>query len=416
MLSKRAFLSGAVASGVVVASGVKAQTQTVTQTQGLPNLAAGAKPISVAERQARIARLQEQMQRQKIAGLLVEGGTSLTYFTGLRWGRSERVTAALIPAKGQTVIVTPYFEESRTRETLEIPADVRTWNEDESPYALIAGALKDRGAASGTLAVEGTTRYFIIDGLKQQGAFAVVSGEALVAACRRIKSPAELALMQTANDITLAALRHVHANIKVGMASRDIAALMNDATRALGGAPEFALTLLNEASAYPHGTKTPQTVREGSVILMDCGCALLDYESDITRTWVYGEATARQRKVWDTVRRGQEIVLETAKIGVPVAKLDAAVRAFYDKEGWGPGFTLPGLSHRAGHGIGMDGHEAPYLVGNDATPLEAGMCFSDEPGIYIPGEFGVRLEDCWYMTPTGPKLFSPLARSLEDPI
>lgn len=416
MLSKRAFLSGAVASGVVVASSVKAQSHSVNQTQALPNLAAGAKPISMTERQARIARLQEQMQRQMIAGLLIEGGTSLTYFTGLRWGRSERVTAALIPAKGQTIIVTPYFEEARTRETLEVSADVRTWNEDESPYALIARTLKDRGTASGTLAVEGTTRYFIIDGLKKQGAFEVVSGDVLVAACRRMKSPAELALMQTANDITLAALRHVHANIKVDMASRDIAALMNDATRALGGSPEFALTLLNEASAYPHGTKTPQTVREGSVILMDCGCSLLDYESDITRTWVFGEPTARQRKVWDTVRRGQDVVLETAKVGVPVAKLDAAVRDYYDKEGWGPGFTLPGLSHRAGHGIGMDGHEAPYLVGNDATPLLPGMCFSNEPGIYVPGAFGVRLEDCWYMTPTGPKLFSPLARSLEDPI
>lgn len=406
MLSKRAFLTGAAASGLMVASGAIAQT--------LPNLAATAKPITVAERQARIARLQDLMQRQNIAGLLVEGGTSLTYFTGLRWGRSERVTAALIPAKGQTIVVTPYFEESRARETLEIPADVRTWHEHESPYVLIAGALKDRG--TGKLAVEGTTRYFIIDGLKTLGRFDVVSGEALVDACRRIKSPAELALMQTANDITLAALRHVHANIKLGMVSRDIAALMNDATRALGGAPEFALTLVNEASAYPHGTKTPQTVREGSVILMDCGCSLLDYESDITRTWVYGEPSAKQRKVWDTVRKGQDIVLETAKIGVPVANLDEAVRAFYDKEGWGPGYTLPGLSHRAGHGIGMDGHEAPYLVGSDATPLEPGMCFSDEPGLYIPGEFGVRLEDCWYMTPTGPKLFSKLARSLEDPI
>lgn len=412
MLSKRAFLSGAVASGVVVASGVKAQTE----TQSLPNLGADAKPITVTERQARLEKVQALMQRQKIAGLLIEGGTSLTYFTGLRWGRSERVTAALIPAQGQAVIVTPYFEEARTRETLEVPAEVRTWNEDESPYALIAGALKDRGAASGKLAVEGTTRYFIIDGLKKLGAFDVVSGDGLVDACRRIKSPAELALMQVANDITLSALKHVHANLKAGMSSRDIAALMNQTTVAMGASPEFALTLLNEASAYPHGTKTPQSLREGSVVLMDCGASVHDYESDITRTWVYGEPTKKQRKVWETVLKGQQIALETAKPGVPVARIDAAVRDFYDKEGWGPGFRLPGLSHRTGHGIGMDGHESPYLVGSDSTPLAPGMCFSDEPGIYIPGEFGIRLEDCWYMTENGPKLFTPLARSLEDPI
>ncbi|MFT3997426.1 MAG: Xaa-Pro peptidase family protein [Asticcacaulis sp.] len=412
MLSRRAVLSGVAASGMVMASGATSGAG----AQTLPNLAAAAKPITATERQARLEKVQALMQRQKIAGLLIEGGTSLTYFTGLRWGRSERVTAALIPAKGRVVIVTPYFEEPRTRETIEVEAEVRTWHEDQSPYALIAGALKDRGLATGKLAVEGTTRYFIIDGLKKLGRFDVVSGDGLVDACRRLKSPAELALMQVANDITLSALKHVHAHIKPGMSSRDIATLMNDATRAMGAAPEFALTLVNEASAYPHGTKTPQTVREGSVILMDCGASVLDYESDITRTWVFGEPTPKQRKVWETVRKGQDIVLEAARPGVPVARLDAAVRAFYDKEGWGPGFALPGLSHRAGHGIGMDGHESPYLVGSDSTPLEPGMCFSDEPGIYIPGEFGVRLEDCWYMTASGPKLFSPLARSLEDPI
>jgi Xaa-Pro dipeptidase len=191
---------------------------------------------------------------------------------------------------------------------------------------------------------------------------------------------------------------------------------MDRTTAALGGSPEFSLVLLNEASAYPHGSLQPQSVREGSVILMDCGCSVHGYQSDISRTWVFGRATERQRKVWSTVKRGQELALETAKIGVPTGKIDDVVRSYYEKEGWGPGYKLPGLSHRTGHGIGMDGHEPAYLVHGDATPLQAGMCFSDEPGIYIPGEFGIRLEDCWAMTAAGPKLFTPLAKSMDEPI
>jgi Xaa-Pro dipeptidase len=176
------------------------------------------------------------------------------------------------------------------------------------------------------------------------------------------------------------------------------------------------LVLLNEASAYPHGSLTPQTIHPGSTVLMDCGCAVFGYQSDISRTWVFGEPSPRQRKVWNTVKRGQEIALETAKIGVPVGRIDDAVRSYYQSEGWGPGYRLPGLSHRTGHGIGLDGHESPYLVHGDATPLQPGMCFSDEPGIYIPGEFGIRLEDCWHMTDAGPATFTPLAKSLDQPI
>jgi Xaa-Pro dipeptidase len=176
------------------------------------------------------------------------------------------------------------------------------------------------------------------------------------------------------------------------------------------------MVLLNEASAYPHGSLKVQTIRDGSIILMDCGCTVQGYQSDISRTWVFGQANARQRKVWNTVKRGQEIALETAKIGVPVGKIDDAVRSYYEHEGWGPGYKLPGLPHRTGHGIGLDGHEPAYLVHGDPTALEAGMCFSDEPGLYIPGEFGVRLEDCWVMTASGPKPFTPLAKSLDEPI
>jgi Xaa-Pro dipeptidase len=381
-------------------------------------MTAGAKPISVEERRARIAKLQWLMVEQKIGALILESGSSLDYFTGIQWHRSERTTAAVIPARGDIVVVTPAFEEPSIRETLAVGDDVRPWNEHENPFALLVGALRDRGVTSEPIAFESTTRLFIVDGVRDAsaGAYRVVSGDALVKAVRLIKSPAELALMQTANDVTLAALRYVHGNVRAGMRPSEIADMMNAATVALGGAPEFALVLINEASAYPHGSHQPQTLHEGSVILMDVGCTVHGYQSDISRTWVMGKPTAKQRKVWDTVKRGQEIALATAKLGTPVGAIDDAVRAYYEKEGWGPGYKLPGLPHRTGHGIGLDGHESPYLVHGDATPLAPGMCFSDEPGIYIPGEFGIRLEDCWHMTESGPKLFTALARSIEDPI
>ena len=384
----------------------------------LKSMAANARPISPDERRQRIATLQRAMAAKGVGGVIVESGSSLEYFTGVQWRRSERVTAAVIPVKGDVVIVTPAFEEPSVRETLEVDGDVRPWNEHENPFARMVGALKDRGVTGGDIAFESTTRLFIVDGVREAGAgaYRVVSGDALVKGVRLIKSPAELALMQTANDITLAALKHVHANEPAGMSPGEIGSMMNGATVALGGAPEFSLVLINEASAYPHGSKQKQTLREGSVILMDVGCTVHGYQSDISRSWVIGQPTAKQRKVWDTVKKGQEIALATARLGAPVGAIDDAVRAYYEKEGWGPGYKLPGLSHRTGHGIGLDGHEPPYLVHGDTTPLAPGMCFSDEPGIYIPGEFGIRLEDCWHMTADGPKLFTPLAKSIEDPI
>ncbi len=383
----------------------------------LKSITGNAHPISVAERRARIAKLQGLMSQRRIGALLIESGASLEYFTGIRWHRSERTTAAVIPARGEVLIVTPAFEEPSVRETLLIGGDVRPWNESDSPFSAIVQSLRDRGVRSGSVAVEPTMRYFIVEGVrKAAGGYEIVSGDPLIRACRMIKSPAELALMQTANDVTIGALRYVHERVERGMSAADIATLMNGATVSLGGSPEFALVLLNEASAYPHGSLQPQSVKDGSIILMDCGCTVQGYQSDISRTWVHGEPTLRQRRVWTTVRRGQEIALETAKIGVAAGALDDAVRVYYESEGWGPGYKLPGLSHRTGHGIGLDGHEPAYLVHGDATPLEYGMCFSDEPGIYIPGEFGVRLEDCWYMTASGATLFTALAKSLDDPI
>lgn len=417
-MRRRDFLAAAVAAtGALALSGRSALAAPVG-VAGLTSLTAGAKPISAEERLARIARLQRLMVDQDIGALILESGSSLDYFTGVQWHRSERTTAAVIPASGEVVVVTPAFEEPSVRETLAVGGDVRPWNEHESPFDRLVGALRDRGVSSGAIAFEPTTRVFIVDGVREAsaGAYRVVSGDALVKAVRLIKSPAELALMQAANNVTLAALRHVHGKVRPGMRPDEIVAMTDAATVALGGEPGFALVLLNEASAYPHGSKQAQTVREGSVILMDVGCTVHGYQSDISRTWVMGRPTAKQRKVWETVKRGQELALATARPGTPVGAIDDAVRAYYEKEGWGPGYRLPGLSHRTGHGIGLDGHEPPYLVHGDTTPLAPGMCFSDEPGLYIPGEFGIRMEDCWYMTETGPKLFTQLARSIDDPI
>jgi Xaa-Pro aminopeptidase len=414
-VSRRNFF-GLAAAGAALATSARAFA-VESQAKDLASLTASAKPITAQEHTARLASLQSLMQQQKVAAFLVEAGSSLEYFTGIRWWRSERTTAALIPAEGRTVVVTPFFEVPSVQESLKIDADVRPWHEDQSPFAVIGSAMGHRGTIA-PLAIEPTTRHFIVDNVvKAFGApRAIVSGEQLVNACRMHKSPAELALMQAASDVTINAIRHVYANIKVGMLSGDIMTMLIETTNALGGNHEFSLVLLNEASAYPHGSEHPQSVREGSVILVDTGCKVHGYSSDISRTWVFGKPTARQREVWDTVKRGQEIAQETAKVGIPIGDLDIAVRNFYEGRGWARNYGLPGTSHRTGHGIGMDGHEPPNLMRADRTPLEAGMCFSDEPGIYIPGEFGVRMEDCWYMKEQGPRLFSPLAKSIDDPI
>jgi Xaa-Pro dipeptidase len=413
MLTRRVFLQGA-ATSPLLAGGVAFARDSAP---ALRPLTGDAKPISVEERHARIAKAQSLMAQRKVAALLVESGSSLEYFTGIRWRRSERTTLAVIPASGEVLVVTPAFEEPSVRETLQVGGDVRPWDEHENPFEKVVQGLKARGINSGVLAAESTMRFFIIVGIREaSSAYEIIPADPIVRACRLIKSPAELALLQVANDVTIEALRQVHAQVALGMSGSDIGALMDHATISLGGSPEFSLVLLNEASAYPHGSVKPQKIREGSVILMDCGCAVHGYQSDISRSWVFGQPNARQRKVWDTVKRGQEIALETAKINVPVGAIDDAVRKYYEGQGWGPGYRLPGLSHRTGHGIGLDGHEPPYLVHGDTTPLQAGMCFSDEPGLYTPGEFGIRLEDCWYMTASGPKLFTALAKSLEQPI
>jgi len=384
----------------------------------LKNITADAVPIGPEERRSRLVRAQTLMKAHGIGAVLIEPGSSLLYFTGVRWGRSERLTAAVIPVEGEPMIVTPFFEEPSVRESLGVPAQVRVWQEHESPFAVIAGWLRERGLQNHRIGIEETVRHFAVTGLAQAigDARLIVSANSVVRGCRMIKTPAEIALMQKAADVTMAAYRWTHPQIEAGMTPQDIAALMSAATRALGGEVAFNLILLGEASAYPHGTGKPQRVVKGEVVLMDCGARVHGYESDISRTFAHGEATAEQRKVWGEMRRGQEIAFAAAQIGTSAGAVDDAVRRYYTSLGYGPDYKLPGLSHRTGHGIGMDGHEPINLVRGETVKLAAGMCFSNEPGIYLPGKFGVRLEDCFHMTKTGPKWFSEPPRSIEDPI
>jgi Xaa-Pro dipeptidase len=404
--------AGAAAAGLAALSPARSFAQAAT---GLKSMTGDVQPIGRDEYLARIAKARALMARHDIGAVLIEPGAALVYFTGVHWWRSERLTAAVLPRDGEIAIVTPHFEEPSVRESLAVPAEVRVWNEPDDPLAVVAGILRDRKVA-GPVGVEETVRYFAVDALRKvMPRVEVVNGAPVVRGCRMIKSKAELALMQKAADVTIAAYRHVATRIQPGMQPRDISRMMDEAHAALGATPEFALILLGEASAYPHGSGKPQSVREGDVVLMDCGCSVQGYQSDISRTFVFGGANAEQRRVWEQMHAGQRIAFETARVGLPAGKVDDAVRAQYEKWGYGPGYQLPGCSHRTGHGIGLDVHEPVNFVHGETTPLAEGMCFSDEPGLYLPGKFGIRLEDCLHMGPEKPIWFSTPPSSIDKP-
>ncbi len=408
--SRRRFLGAAAVGGAAVLTG------TVGAAPAPRTIIAAAAPITSAERQARLARVQAAMRAQGVAALLVEAGSTLAYFTGVQWGRSERLTGAVLPAEGEILVVTPGFEEPRVREMLDVPAEVRVWQEDENPAALIAGWWRDRKLARGVLAVEASVRFFVVDGVRQfLPDVRTVAGAALVDAVRMRKSPAEIALMQRATDITIAAYRDTYRRVVAGMSGPDIGRLMAAAMLSLGGSTPSAGVQVGEGSAYPHGSKRPETVRAGSLILMDCVCTVDGYFSDVSRTFVHGAPSALQHRVWAQARRGQDVAFAAARLGAPAGSVDDAVRRYYETLRYGPGYRLPGLSHRTGHGIGLDVHEPVNLVHGETTPLDVGMCFSNEPGLYLPGAFGVRIEDCFYMTPSGPRYFSTPPPSIDDP-
>lgn len=381
----------------------------------LKSMTGDVKPIGKEEFAARLAKARALMAKHDIGALIVEPGSSLIYFTGIHWWRSERITAAVIPREGDVGIVTPHFEEPSIRESLAIPADVHIWHEDTNPLEKIADILRDRKVTA-PVGMEETVRYFLIDGLRKVlPGVQIVNGAPVVRGCRMVKTAPELALMQKAADITIASLKFAHANIKAGMTPGEIDALIAAAHRAYGASYEEGLVLLGEASAYPHGSHKPQRVKEGEVVLLDVGGDVHGYKSDISRTFVFGGANADQRKVYEQVQRGQQIAFETARVGLPAGRVDDAVRAQYEKWGYGPGYKLPGTPHRTGHGIGLDGHEPVNFVHGETTPLAEGMCFSDEPGIYLPGKFGIRLEDCLHMGPEKPVWFSVPPPSLDKP-
>jgi Xaa-Pro dipeptidase len=379
-------------------------------------------PITLAEREHRIERARELLASTGIDALVICSGTSLSYFTGLRWGQSERFFAWTLPRRGNPFVVCPVFEEGRVRERMEaqpptLPAAtttrVYTWNEDESPYALLARALKDAGIASGKIGVEERTQFAFSDGIAHASpTLSVISGTPVTSGCRAVKSPAELALMQLANNVTLSVYKAAFESLKPGMTNRDVSRLISAAYDRVGF-PGDASCQVGASSALPHGSLQPQTIAEGQVILLDDGCTVEGYQSDISRSFVLGSATDDQKKVFDLVHRAQAAALAAARPGAPCHAPDDAARKLIEDGGYGPAYKF--FSHRLGHGIGMDGHEWPYLVRGNNLPLAAGMCFSDEPGVYIPGHFGIRLEDDMYLTPDGARLFTPQSPSLEHP-
>lgn len=414
-LSRRNFLAAAGAMPLLALTGIPPVL--ADEATELSSITSKAKPIDEAERKARIARAQTLMAGHGIGAVLIEPGSSLLYFTAVNWWRSERLTCAVLPVEGEPCLVTPFFEEPSVRESLGVPAEVRVWQEHEDPVDVVAGFLREKKLLERPIGIEETVRYFVVDGLRKVLPHArLVSANPVVRGCRMRKSAAEIALMQCASDVTVAAYRWVYPRIEAGMGPQDIGELMSNATQKLGGGEGFNLILLGEASAYPHGSGKPQKVVPGEVVLMDCGCNVHGYQSDISRSFVFGgKPTDEQRKVWNEVHKGQQIAFAAAKPGVPAGEVDDAVRRYYQSLGYGPDYKLPGLSHRTGHGIGMDGHEPVNLVRGEKTPLAAGMCFSDEPGIYIPGKFGIRLEDCFHMTAEGPRWFSTPPPSIDQP-
>lgn len=377
-----------------------------------------ATPISVAERRARIDKARRLMREQSLSGILLTGGTSLEYFTGIRWGLSERLLALVVPPQGRAFLVCPAFEEDRAREQVQDgpltgEVDFLTWQEDESPYALVADGLKAHGGATGRLGIEETVRYVYSDGVAHAApALTLVSATTVTAGCRGVKDAHELGLMRLASEVTLKAYEAAYRALKEGMTQDDFADLVSVAHRRLGFSGGAGVQV-GPYSALPHGSVTPQVIREGTILLMDGGCAVEGYRSDISRTFVLGKATAKMKEVFAIEQRAQQAALAAARPGVECQAVDAAARKVITDAGYGPDDKY--FTHRVGHGIGMDGHEWPYLVRGNTQKLEPGMTFSDEPGIYIPGEFGVRLEDDMVITEGGAELMTPTSPSLEDP-
>ena len=381
----------------------------------LPKMTSGIVAITDDERKARIAKAQSLMGEQKIDAIYLEPGSTMYYYTGMRWSTSERMLALVIPQRGELAWVCPKFEEERARELIKFGNDIRTWEEDESPYRRVAEIFRDRGMRTGRIGIEERVRFFLFDGIRQAAPrLEFVSATQITAGCRMFKSPAEIALMQKANDLTLLAYRATWATMRDEMPQGEFANNCATAFRNLG-VQGGVFCSFGKYTAFPHGSSTPQTLHEGDVVLMDGGCSVEGYQSDITRTFVFGKPTPRQREIWNLERKSQDAGFAAAKVGAPCESVDAAARKVITDAGFGPDYKVPGLPHRTGHGIGLDGHEWTNFVRGNKTLIKPGMCFSDEPTIVIYGEFGIRLEDCLYITENGPKFFTEQSPSIDKP-
>ncbi len=427
MISRRKFLeAGGVTASAVLASGsLRASDAASAQNPSLPPALAKlqsrkseAQPITREERQERQERARKLMTENALDAILLMEGTSLRYFSGIRWWGGERLFALVLPAKGAAFYVCPAFEEGRAREQImngagEASPDVRVWQEDESPYRLVAQGLADRGMATGKIGIEETVRFVFADGLRKDAPRAnFVSATPVTAGCRMVKSPHEIDLMRLASQVTLSVYDAVFQALHDGMTQHDVSDLI-DAAYGRMGFPGEASVMVGDSTAFPHGSGTPQVIREGTIIMLDDGCSVEGYQSDITRTFVLGKASDKMKQVFEIVHRAQSAALAAARPGVECGAVDAAARKVITDAGYGPDYKY--FTHRVGHGLGMDGHEWPYLVRGNQTKLQANMTTSDEPGIYIRGEFGIRLEDDMHVTENGTELLTPQSPSLEEP-
>ena len=421
-LNRRQFLhtaargAGAAAVGCTEPAGPQSTTSALPPViQALTPLTAGIVPISTDERQARIAKAQRLMAEQKIDAIFMEGTASCFYFAAMRWGQSERTFGLVIPAKGELAYVCPKFEEDRARELIKFGKDVRTWEEDESPYSLIAQIVKDRGLTHRRIGMEERVRFFIADGVRKAApGVEIVDATPVTAGCRIYKTPAEIALMQRANDATIAAYKAAFATMREGMTQGELSTNIATAFQKLGFTGGASVQV-GKWSALPHGSITPQQLKEGDVVMVDGGTSCEGYASDITRTTVFGKASQRQIDVWNKEKEAQTAAFQAMKLGEPCERVDAAARKVIESAGFGPGYRVPGLPHRTGHGIGLEGHEWTNFVKGNTTPLAPGMCFSDEPMIAIPGEFGIRLEDCVYFDDAGAHFFTKQSIAIDQP-
>ena len=428
MISRRSFLKvGGGAAGITALAGpglVAGSTPVAEDTSLPPSIArlksrkGEASPITIEERRGRQERARKLMSEASLDAIVLMAGTSLQYFSGIRWWGGERLFALVLPAKGKSFYICPAFEEGRAREQIANSpdgkqADVRIWQEDESPYERVADGLRERGIGTGKIGIEETIRFVFSDGIAKAAPQATITSAAPVTAgCRMIKSTHEIALMRLAAEVTLAAYEATYLAVKDGMTQPQVEDLVRKAHDKLGF-QGYADVQVGEFSAFPHGSVTPQVVHEGTIVLMDGGCVVEGYQSDITRTYVLGKASAKMKQVFDTVHRAQSAALAAARPGVECGSVDAAARKAITDAGYGPDYKY--FTHRLGHGLGMDGHEWPYLVRGNPEKLRANITTSNEPGIYIRGEFGIRLEDDMHITENGAELFTAQSPSLENP-